>query len=224
MLRMSAPVHNDNNNNDEVEVDEVEVDKEEEDSILRTTSRRSFITQTIPLLSFTLPPTAAFAATSSSIPSVGASAPKFSLPSSRGDRAVTLESLTTKGMWTVMYFYPGAFTNGCTLEARGFQQDIREYERRKTQIVGVSVDSVEKNAQFCSSEGLDFVLLSDLGGKVSKAYGSALSIPGFGTFSNRQTYIIDPSGNLRWVFTDVESHVPRHSAEVLEKLQELQSV
>ena len=197
----------------------------EDEKILRNTSRRSFLTQTTPflLLPFTLPQTA-FAAASSNIPSVGAPAPKFSLPSSRGDRIVTLDSLTTKGMWTVMYFYPGAFTNGCTLEARGFQQDIREYERRKTQIVGVSVDSVEKNAQFCSSEGLDFVLLSDLGGKVSKAYGSALSIPGFGTFSNRQTYIIDPSGNLRWVFTDVESHVPRHSAEVLEKLQELQNV
>ena len=88
-------------------------------------------------------------------------------------------------------------------------------------MVGVSVDAVEKNAQFCSAEKLDFYMLSDQGGKVSKAYGSALSIPGFGTFSNRQTYIIDPEGNLRWVFTDVESHIPRHSAEVLEKLTEL---
>lgn len=44
---------------------------------------------------------------------------------------------------------------------------------------------------------------------------------GFGTFSNRQTYIIDPEGNLRWVFTDVESRIARHSSEVLEKLHEL---
>ena len=65
-------------------------------------------------------------------------------------------------------------------------------------------------------------MLSDEGGKVSKAYGTALSIPGFGTFSNRQTYIIDPNGNLRWVFTDVESHIARHSTEVVDKLQELQ--
>jgi thioredoxin-dependent peroxiredoxin len=57
---------------------------------------------------------------------------------------------------------------------------------------------------------------------VSKAYGSALSIPGFGTFSNRQTYLIDPQGNLRWVFVDVESRIARHSAEVLEKLTQLQ--
>ena len=121
----------------------------------------------------------------------------------------------------MLYFYPGAFSQGCTLEARAFQRDIDQYRKLNTQIVGVSVDQPEKNAQFCSAEGLDFYMLSDTGGQVSKLYGSALSIPGFGTFSNRQTYIIDPDGNLRWVFTDVESRIPRHSGEVLEKLQEL---
>lgn len=90
--------------------------------------------------------------------------------------------------------------------------------------MGVSVDSVEKNQKFCAEEQLDFYMLTDEKGIVSKAYGSSLSIPGFGTFSNRQTYLIDPQGNLRWVFTDVESHVARHSAEVLEKLNQLTTV
>ena len=90
------------------------------------------------------------------------------------------------------------------------------------QIVGVSVDPPEKNAQFCSAEGLDFYMLSDTGGRVSKLYGSALTLPGFGSFSNRQTYLIDPKGDLRWVFKDVESHIARHSSEVLEKLTELE--
>lgn len=156
------------------------------------------------------------------IPQTGFPAPKFTLPSTNSGKIVSLENLVSTGTWTVLYFYPGAFTNGCTLEARGFQKDLDEYKKRKTTIVGVSVDSLEKNTQFCNSEGLDFMLLSDVEGKVSKSYGSALSVPGFGTFSNRQTYIIDPSGNLRWVFTDVESHVSRHSTEVLEKLTELQ--
>jgi peroxiredoxin Q/BCP len=121
------------------------------------------------------------------------------------------------------YFSTGAFTSGCTLEARGFQRDIDSFRQLNAQIVGVSVDAVEKNAQFCTAEGLDFFMLSDEGGRVSKRYGSALSIPGFGTFSNRQTYIIDPKGNLQWVFTDVESHISRHSQEVLDKLKELES-
>ena len=123
----------------------------------------------------------------------------------------------------VCVYVTGAFTSGCTLEARGFQRDIDLYRQLNAQIVGVSVDAVEKNAQFCTAEGLDFFMLSDIGGQVSKLYGTALSIPGFGTFSNRQTYIIDPEGNLRWVFTDVESHVSRHSQEVLDKLKDLES-
>ena len=156
------------------------------------------------------------------LPSTGATAPDFELPNSRGDGFTTLESLTSTGKWTVLYFYPGAFTSGCTLEARGFQRDIDQYRALNTQIVGVSVDSVEKNAQFCKEENLDFYMLSDMKGKVSKLYGTALSIPGFGTFSNRQTYLIDPQGSLRWVFTDVESHVARHSTEVLQKIAEVQ--
>jgi peroxiredoxin Q/BCP len=155
------------------------------------------------------------------LPEAGAKAPSFELPNSRGNGLTSLESLAKDGKWTVLYFYPGAFTSGCTLEARGFQRDLDQYRTLNAQIVGVSVDAVEKNAQFCSEEKLDFYMLSDKGGNVSKLYGSALSIPGFGTFSNRQTYLIDPKGNLRWVFTDVESHVARHSAEVLDKLTEL---
>jgi thioredoxin-dependent peroxiredoxin len=163
---------------------------------------------------------------SSSIPQpvTGSKAPEFELKNSRGTGDTTLQSLIATGKWTVLYFYPGAFTKGCTLQARYFQRDIDNYRKLNAQIVGVSVDPPEKNDQFCTTEGLDFFMLSDTGGRVSKLYGSALSVPGFGTFSNRQTYIIDPKGNLRWVFLDVESRIPTHSSEVLEKLKELESV
>jgi thioredoxin-dependent peroxiredoxin len=188
-------------------------------SALSGSSRRAFVksacTAAVALPFFEAQPSCA------AIPETGTKAPKFDLPNSRGEGTTTLSDLVKAGKWTVLYFYPGAFTSGCTLEARGFQKDIEQYRKMNAQIVGVSVDPVEKNAQFCSAESLDFFMLSDKGGEISKAYGSALSIPGFGTFSNRQTYLIDPSGNLRWVFTDVESHIPRHSEEVLEKLGEL---
>jgi peroxiredoxin Q/BCP len=137
---------------------------------------------------------------------VGIKAPDFDLPNSQGEGSTTLSSLAKDGKWTVLYFYPGAFTSGCTLEARGFQRDIEQYRAFNAQVVGVSVDPVEKNAQFCAVEKLDFFMLTDEKGDVSKLYGSALTVPGFGTFSNRQTYIIDPQGYLRWVFTDVERY------------------
>uniref|UniRef100_A0A7S3PX84 thioredoxin-dependent peroxiredoxin n=1 Tax=Chaetoceros debilis TaxID=122233 RepID=A0A7S3PX84_9STRA len=157
------------------------------------------------------------------LPTIGIPAPSFTLPNSLGKGEKTsLSDLTSKNKWTVLYFYPASFTSGCTLEARGFQRDFNQYIALNSQIVGVSVDNVEKNAQFCQEEQLGYYMLSDLGGNVSKLYGTALSVPGFGTFSNRQTYVIDPKGELKWVFTDVESHVGRHSREVLDKLKELQ--
>jgi len=157
------------------------------------------------------------------LPQTGTKAPTFTLPNSNGGNTA-LDDLVKTGKWTVLYFYPGAFTNGCTLEARGFQRDIDQFKSLNTQVVGVSVDEVQKNASFCMKEKLDFYVLSDRNGAVSKLYGSAVSIPGFGTFSNRQTYLVDPDGNLRWVFTDVEDRVTKHSAEVIEKLTELEKV
>ena len=90
------------------------------------------------------------------LPTEGKKAPDFELPNSRGNGVTTLDGLTKTSKWTVLYFYPGAFTSGCTLEARGFQRDLDEYRKLNAQIVGVSVDPVEKNAQFCSEEKLDF--------------------------------------------------------------------
>lgn len=181
-------------------------------------------TTTISSILISSPKRASASTSSKDIIQVGTKAPYFILPNARdGGANVSLDQLSDSGKWTVLYFYPGAFTSGCTLEARGFQRDLEDYRSMNAQIVGVSVDSVEKNAQFCTEEKLDFMLLADVGGKVSKAYGSALSIPGFGTFSNRQTYLIGPTGNVEYVFTDVESRVAKHSSEVLQKLKELQS-
>ena len=59
-------------------------------------------------------PTASMAA----IPETGVKAPFFELPNSRGEGSTSLGDLVKSGKWTVLYFYPGAFTSGCTLEAR----------------------------------------------------------------------------------------------------------
>lgn len=218
-------------------------------SLVKIGNRRAFLHNGITSASTTA---AAIAATTTLAPppahaaesplSLGKPAPEFSLFNTKGE-IITLDSLVVatptpnksskegksnkegkSGKWTVLYFYPGAFTSGCTLEARKFQQDLGMYQALNAQIVGVSVDAAQKQDEFCKSEGLDFFMLSDVGGKVSKAYGTSLSIPGFGTFSNRQTYIVDPQKNIRWVFADVDSHIPRHSTEVLDKLRELQHI
>jgi thioredoxin-dependent peroxiredoxin len=145
-------------------------------------------------------------------PSIGKAAPAFTLPTNTGDGTIVLKDYL--GKWVVLYFYPKDFTNGCTIEARRFQQDSAKYEARGAQIVGVSADDVNSHAEFCESEGLKFPLLADVDGSVSKAYGAWL-----GVVSLRHTYLIDPKGVLRSVFLGVNPNT--HSGEVLARLDEL---
>ena len=85
----------------------------------------------------------------------------------------------------------------------------------------MSVDSVAKHLDFGKTYGLDFPLLSDEGGVVSGKFGSLLDLGFIGKFSNRQTYIISPAGKVEYVFTDVDSRVAQHSADVLKVLETL---
>lgn len=147
-------------------------------------------------------------------PPLDAPAPTFTLPSQTSDRAIALRDY--RGQWVVAYFYPKDFTPGCTLEARRFQQDLPKYQRRHAVVLGISVDSVDSHVEFCDAEGLTFPLLADTDGAVSKAYGSWLS-----GMSLRHTYIIDPDGTLRAIFTGVNPAI--HSTEVLAKLDDLQA-
>ncbi|HEY9881213.1 MAG TPA: peroxiredoxin [Leptolyngbyaceae cyanobacterium] len=145
---------------------------------------------------------------------LGELAPKFTLPTNAGDGEISLADY--RGQWVVLYFYPKDFTSGCTLEAQRFQRDIAQYKARNAQILGVSADDVDSHAEFCDSEGLEFPLLSDPKGEVSKAYGSWL-----GAMSLRHTYLIDPNGIMRARFLGVSP--PIHSQEVLAALDELRA-
>lgn len=162
-----------------------------------------------------LSPTRAAHALGGPLPTLNQLAPEFLLSSTLGDRAISLKDY--RGKWVVVYFYPKDFTSGCTLEAQRFQADLPKYINKNTQILGISVDSVDSHAEFCDAEGLKFPLLADEDGAISKAYGAWLA-----PMSLRNTYIIDPGGVLRATFTAVRPVV--HSAEVLQKLDELQSV
>jgi len=149
------------------------------------------------------------------LPELNQPAPTFTLPTNSGDGEVSLSDY--QGQWVLLYFYPKDFTSGCTLEAQRFQKDLAQYQARNTAIIGVSADSVDSHAEFCDAEGLQFPLLSDTDGLVSKAYGSWL-----GFVSLRHSFLIDPQGILRERFVDVRP--ASHSREVLARLDELQGL
>ena len=150
-------------------------------------------------------------------PDLGIAAPDFALEGTRrGDDSTTWRLEDFRGQWVVLYFYPRDFTSGCTIEAHGFQSLNSAFEDQGASIIGVSADGVEDHASFCSSEELDFLLLSDPDGQVSKAYGSWMP-----PYSMRHTFLIDPDGVLRERWSAVRP--VGHAKEVMSRLQELQS-
>lgn len=158
------------------------------------------------------------------LPPLGEPAPAFELegvaPSSGSAGSTTPVTRTLAdfaGQWLVLYFYPRDFTGGCTLEARGFQRDLADFQRLNTAIVGISADRPDKHSSFCESEGLAFPLLSDPDGRVSKQYGSWIP-----PFSQRHTFLIDPEGVLRQQWVGVRPS--GHSQEVLEGVKRQQSL
>jgi peroxiredoxin Q/BCP len=148
-------------------------------------------------------------------PAVGTEAPDFTLNTQVG-KPVSLHEL--KGKWVVLYFYPKDMTPGCTIEARNFQRDLAKYDVRNAVILGVSVQDEKSHQEFCAKESLNFKLLADTKREVSEKYDS-LADYGVMKLSSRHTFLIDPSGKVRKVWTEVD--VKKHSDDVLAAIDEL---
>jgi peroxiredoxin Q/BCP len=81
------------------------------------------------------------------------------------------------------------------------------------------VDNIDSHKKFCAKEGLNFKLLADIDGKVSKAYGSLTNL-GVVKFAARHTFLVDPAGKVAKVYRNVDP--VKHSEEVLAALEQLQ--
>jgi peroxiredoxin Q/BCP len=149
-------------------------------------------------------------------PAVGTAAPDFTL-NSQENKPVSLHDY--KGKWVVLYFYPKDFTSGCTVEAHNFQRDQAQYDAKNAVIIGVSMQDADSHQKFCTKEGLSFKLLADTDSHVSTTYDSVMNF-GVTKLSARHTFLIDPSGVVQKVYTEVKPE--KHSEEVLAALSELQ--
>jgi peroxiredoxin Q/BCP len=149
----------------------------------------------------------------SDAPRTGVKAPEFTLAAQDG-KPVNLKDY--RGKWVVLYFYPKDFTGGCTLEAHGFEKNIKRFAAAKAVVLGVSMDTADSHKDFCAKEGLSFKLLSDAKSEVSAAYGSKMiALP----LSARNTFLINPDGAIaaRWLKVEPAGH----AEEVLAALTEL---
>jgi peroxiredoxin Q/BCP len=156
-----------------------------------------------------------FQATAADQPQVGDPAPEFELPDQEGQ----LHSLEDyRERWVVLYFYPKDETPGCTTEACEFRDNIFAFREKNAQILGVSLDDVESHKKFAENHSLPFPLLADAEGTAADAYGVKTKFAGM-TVAKRQTFIIDPNGNLAKHYEKVTPDT--HSAEVLADLEKL---
>lgn len=147
----------------------------------------------------------------------GQPAPAFSGRSDNGQE-ISLEAL--RGKWVVLYFYPRASTPGCSIEAQQFEVALPEFERLGATVVGVSTDTEARQARFRDQCGLHFPLLPDSDKTIAKAYGVLGGLGGLLGIAARQTFLIDPQGQLAYHWKQVNPM--RHAAEVLVELENQQ--
>lgn len=147
------------------------------------------------------------------LPTVGASAPDFSLLDQNGVPH-TLSQYT--GQWVLIYFYPKDNTPGCTKQACTLRDAEPAFEKLSAVVLGISGDSVASHQKFVEKFSLPFPLLADTDKKVIEAYGSwgkkkFMGREYMGIFRN--SFLIDPDGVIVKIYEGVKPE--KHAEEVL---------
>ena len=108
----------------------------------------------------------------------------------------------------VLYFYPAAFTKGCTLEAHAFAAAIDAYKALGASVIGVSEDNIETLNRFSVSECQSkFPVAADDHGSIMKAYDAIFEA--HPNLASRTSYVITPDDKVIYSYTDLnpDKHV-----------------
>lgn len=142
---------------------------------------------------------------------VGDNAPEFALPDQTG---AVVSSAELRGKPTIIFVYPAAMTPGCTKEACDFRDSTAALSAAGYQVLGLSKDTVAKQAKFAERDGLTYPLLSDPDLELHRALGAYGEKKLYGRVSTgviRSTFIIDENWRLVHVLRNVKAtgHVAR---------------
>lgn len=116
----------------------------------------------------------------------------------------------------VLFFYPAAMSPGCTIEACHFRDVASEFRAVGAQPIGISGDSVERQAQFANRHSLGYPLLSDPDGTVRARFGVKRDLAIMGT--RRTTFIIDTDRRVLEIIRS-ELRMNSHADKALEALK-----
>ena len=128
--------------------------------------------------------------------------------------STTLSALAAGGP-LVVFFYPKAFTAGCTAQACHFRDLGAEFAAVGATRVGVSRDAVDTQARFVAAHDFDFPLIADPDGRVAAAFGAKRVGP---VPSRRQTLVLAADLTLEHVIAS-EVDMERHADEALAHLR-----
>jgi thioredoxin-dependent peroxiredoxin len=126
----------------------------------------------------------------------GQSAPPFTLKDASG-KPWSLEALRASGP-VVLFFYPRDESPICTREACAFRDAHQDFDQAGATVVGISSDGEVAHEAFARKQRLNYLLLSDPGGKVRQAYGIPKTL---GVLDGRATFVIDRSGMVRMAYS-----------------------
>jgi peroxiredoxin len=145
---------------------------------------------------------------------VGDWVPGFRAKTTEG-RDLTSEEL--KGKFAVIYFFPKAFTPGCTRQTARFRDAYPDLKELGAEVIGVSVDDHETQCEFADKMQVAFPMVGDGNHEISRAFGVLRK---WLKLDRRVTFVVDPQGVVRGVF-EHEFQISRHLDDVLHLLEKL---
>jgi peroxiredoxin Q/BCP len=149
---------------------------------------------------------------------VGAKAPQLVTEGALAGKSFrfNLAAALKKGP-VVLYFYPKAFTKGCTLEARAFSEAIDDFRAAGAQVIGLSADDMPTLKRFSVEECRNAFPVAIATRKTIRDYGVSMPVVGaVKTMSNRTSYVIDRRGRIVMAHSDMDwsEHVSKSLAAV----------
>ncbi|MDQ2762283.1 MAG: redoxin domain-containing protein [Pseudomonadota bacterium] len=129
---------------------------------------------------------------------VGATAPDIVTKAARGGKMFdfALKAALKKGP-VVLYFFPAAFTSGCTIEAHEFAEAAADFEKNGATLIGLTAGNVDHIAEFSKLECRDKFPVGEASPTVIKGYDVALAAKA--GWTDRTSYVIAPNGKI--IFT-----------------------
>ena len=149
---------------------------------------------------------------------VGTKAPDFDIKAALAGREFnfSLNAALKKGP-VVLYFFPAAFTKGCTIEAHEFAEATDRFNKLGATLIGVTAGNADRVTEFSSVECRNkFAVAADADQKVVKAYDVVL--PKHPEYSNRTSFVIAPNHKIVFAYTNLEPD--NHVALTMQAVQD----